>query len=226
MAIGIWLLLFSFARAETLAPPPLIAPEAPALRSAVARAVTPWTVSAHFSPVESWVPLKWGASVAWNRSPAVAYELEYSRGRFAFGYWKISLGDVGEDRWSLTRKTFSDRNSFYVQTGIEHLRTGANLGNKYLNSLPGANIKAYELLEVKTLGVQVGFGNRWQSPNGFTWDVNWLSLHMPVILISEHADFLGRTGSATLRREVSGAMKDFRHLPTFAVAKVQMGFSF
>jgi hypothetical protein len=190
------------------------------------RARTPWSVTANYAFLEMWVLTKYGLTVARNESAAKTYELEYMTGSLGIGYFGVDIGKIEEQRLALMSRSFSERNSFSWFYGAYINQIQAHLGNDYLATVPGVTRSSVELMELQTLGATFGIGNRWQLKNGFTWGVDWLSVHWPLMVLQQDSPFIANSNDPSKRNSADDAMDVFKRLPSFGAFKLQLGYSF
>jgi hypothetical protein len=190
------------------------------------RAASKWTTNAHYSLFEMWVPGKWGGSIGYVRSASSTYDLEYSRASFGLGTFGVDVGSVTEQRFVLGWRSYGRRNSFHFLSGLNYTKLEVKLGNKYLSSVPGMTRTSVDFVSLETLGVTWGIASRWQTKGGFTWGLDWLVIHIPLVTLSEHNAFDDYTANTEYSQEVDDTLGWFKHIPSFAVAKVQLGFTF
>ena len=190
------------------------------------RASTPWAVTANYAFLEMWVLTKYGLTVARNESAAKTYELEYMTGSLGIGYFGIDIGKIEEQRLALMSRSFSERNSFSWFYGAYINQIQAHLGNDYLASVPGVTRSSVELMKLQTLGATFGIGNRWQLKNGFTWGVDWLAVHWPLMVLQQDSPFIANSSDPSKRNSADDAMDVFKRLPSFGAFKLQLGYSF
>lgn len=189
------------------------------------RGTTEWTVLGNLSALDTWIPMKWGVSVSYNPDENASWELEYLRGKISYGVLVEDIGSISDQRFSLLRRSYSERNSFNFAYGIFYNSLEASLGSEYLATVSG-NPRAYETVKVETLGVSWGMGNRWQTQGGFVWSFDWFLLNVPLVVLESEASFLKASTSESQKKDVRDILKFFEDYPTFAIVKIQLGMSF
>lgn len=189
------------------------------------REATKWSVTGNYSLFEMWVLTKYGFTVGYNRSTASTYELEYMKGSIGFGYFGIDLGEISEQRLAVRWRSYNKRNSFNFTTGLYYNWIDVHLGSDLLSSVSGYQAKV-DVMELQTLGVSWGLGNRWQTSGGFVWGADWLTIHLPLITTKQEHPFIDASNSAAARDDAQDALKIFRRIPSLAALKIQLGFSF
>lgn len=195
---------------------------ASARESRDARANTRYTALANYAYVDMWVPSKFGLALAYNPDPREAIELAYDRGSVGYDYFSVSIGRVSDDRFSLVWRRFQGFNSFNYFVGVHHEEFRVRIGDTLLRTAGGRG----DILELARVGLTFGLGNRWQTPGGFTWGVDWLVVHVPITTLRTRSPFLDATGDERYRGQVDNVLRLFRGVPTVSALKIQLGYSF
>ncbi|MBC7371208.1 MAG: hypothetical protein H7326_06570 [Bdellovibrionaceae bacterium] len=190
------------------------------------RGTTKWTVAGEYSLFESWVFSKKALAVAYNESSADSYELEYATGSLGWGAFGIDIGEIKEQRFSLLSRCYNERKTWSFVTGLYYNMMNVQIGNSLLSSVAGAAQSSVKMLELNTVGVTWGFGQRWQTKKGYVWGADWFMIHWPLFVTEESVPFLDASSSEDRRRDVGSALKIFKRVPEFAVVKIQLGYSF
>lgn len=131
-----------------------------------------------------------------------------------------------DERFSLIRRFYSDRNSFNFFTGAAYHSFSIHLGNRLTSLATGGLFPNIDLVTIKTLGLVLGLGNRWQLKSGWVLGVDWLSMYLPLKTIEAEAPYISSNASESSKNDVRDAMKVIKRVPTFAVFKFQVGMSF
>jgi hypothetical protein len=131
-----------------------------------------------------------------------------------------------DEKLSLIRRFYSDRNSFSLFLGAEYSSFSIHLGNSLTSLVSGSGVPNFDLVRVRSLGVLAGLGNRWQFESGWTIGLDWFSLYVPVIGLESEAPYLTSNASETGKEDVRDVMSVLQHFPTFALLKFQLGYSF
>ncbi|MCB0410665.1 MAG: hypothetical protein KDD29_10630, partial [Flavobacteriales bacterium] len=133
-----------------------------------------WGALGHFSYIDTWVPGKLGFHLFKVEDESTTWEFEFSRGSISYEVIKVNLIHFWDHRFSLYKRSFSQRNSLNFRYGIYYNTFGVVLGDDMLRYV--SNAEEYELVEVKTAGITWGLGNRWQTGGKFTWGIDWFTL--------------------------------------------------
>ncbi|MCB0407411.1 MAG: hypothetical protein KDD34_04345 [Bdellovibrionales bacterium] len=178
----------------------------------------------NLSLIDTWLPFKWGISYAYNSSAFSTWELEYLKSSYApFGVKE--LGEFTDQRISFFYRSFSQRNSFNFLYGLYYNSFRLSIGDKLLSNVTGGVVPGYDLLTVETLGVSWGFGNRWHLGR-LLLSFDWLTINIPLIVLESDAPFLNVNGSETDKNDVRDVLDTIEKIPTFAIIKFQLGYSF
>lgn len=190
------------------------------------RAKSKWTLSGKYSPFETWIPSKYGASLAYTPSVESTWELEYMRGSIPLKFFVIDIGEMVEQKFSLVYRSYSDRNSFHFFGGAFYHSFKARLGNTYLSLVPNSPVQGIDLVQIRTWGVVGGVGNRWQFKSGWGIGVDWFTIAIPLKTIQADAPYITTATNGSKREDVQDVFDVIRKVPTFAFFKVQFGYSF
>lgn len=196
-----------------------------ARRSLAHRLETRWSFLAQYSLLDLWVPSKWGVAASYQQDSTFTYEFDYLRGSLSYGAFGLDLAGVTETRYSLLRRSYGARNSFNYILGVFYDEFKAHLGSKYLASLSNSERGYATLIESSALGASVGIGQRWQAHNGLTWSVDWITLHIPILIVRNELPFLAASSDPQKAQEVRNGVAEFRRFPALSVLKIQGGFS-
>jgi hypothetical protein len=210
----------------TPANPAAVAPSPAPLTAPAEGDFNHWFVSAVFSPIDYWVTGKYGAVIAYIPSPSHMYEFEYLRGTFSSPFTGVDLGSSIEQRLSIQTRYFVTE-SFNYHAGMNYNFAEIKLKNSYTSTVfINPRNEQYDIIELSTLGVQLGVGNRWFLDNGMEIGVDWIQVAMPLIRTYEYSPFTDLTSDRHKSTQVSDAISRMRDNPRFAVAKIQFGISF
>ncbi len=190
------------------------------------RAKSRWAILGNYSLIDTWIPSKYGVTVAYIPSADAAWEIEYLRGSLSFELFIKDLGKMTDERLSLIRRFYSDRNSFSFFAGAAYHSFSVHLGDRLTSLISNNLIPNVDLVTVKTLGFIGGLGNRWQFGSGWTLGVDWFSMYVPIKTLEAEAPYVSSTASESGKNDVRDVMDVIKRIPTFAVFKFQVGMSF
>lgn len=190
------------------------------------RESTKWTLLGNYAYLDLWVVSKLGMTAAYHDSASTAYELEYLKGSFGFKVFKIDLGSIDEQRISLVKRSFSERNSFNYVYGLFYNRIDIHLGSDLLATVSTSNQAYVEVMELATVGLVWGLGNRWQLKNGMVWGFDWFLVNLPLATVKERTPYIDSTTSEQNRNDTNYVLNVLKKFPAISVFKIQLGLSF
>jgi hypothetical protein len=80
-----------------------------------------------------------------------------------------------------------------------------------------------DLIDVQTLGLDLGFGHRWYFENNFSFSIDWLGISQPLVTLKKEAAFLSSSSSSqTDVDNVQKSMDLFAVIPRLYTLKVQL----
>lgn len=185
-----------------------------------------WGVTGNFSLFEMWVLTKYGITGYYTQDPKRDYELEYMRGSLGFGYFGINIGSIKEERISLLTRSFGKRNSLNFLYGVFYNKMNIGLSQKLLNSVNPELRSNVNNVELSMAGLTWGFGNRWQTREGYIFGIDWLVLNIPFSTIQQRIPFFKQSQSQDSRDNVKDALNWLKKIPSVGVLKFQIGMTF
>jgi hypothetical protein len=194
--------------------------------SASRRSQSQYLVLGNYAPIDLIIPGKYGITLGWVRNPADTYEFEYLKGSVSVPFLIEDLGAMSDERISLNKRAFAERNSFNITYGITYFDYSIHLGSKILNRLTSGSYPSVDLIESQSLGINFGIGNRWTFDHNITLGVDWFSWAQPLVVISEKSAFLDYVSNETDKKNVEDALDAISYFPRWSVLKVQIGMSF
>ncbi|MES2963543.1 MAG: hypothetical protein V4760_06605, partial [Bdellovibrionota bacterium] len=123
------------------------------------------------------IPLKHGPFISY-RTDNVAYEGAWFGGSLSLDTSFFSIGSVKENLIIAHLRRFVGKSTFNWIIGLSQQTYEASVGQDILVNTTGAPTSA-DLIKIRTLGLQVGLGNRWQMANGFMFGDDWLVVNVP-----------------------------------------------
>ncbi len=184
-----------------------------------------WLFSAVLSPFDQWIAGKYGFMITYMPDPNTAYEFEYLRGSYGFDLLGEELGTAVEQRASIFTRYFLTE-SFNYHAGINYDHLDVTLKDNFTNTVTTSSGEDYTYVELATLGVTIGVGNRWRTDSGIEIGVDWLQLQMPMIRLKQYSPFIDLSGDVEKSDAVRDAVLNVRDKPRFAALKFQAGISF
>jgi hypothetical protein len=126
----------------------------------------------------------------------------------------------------LNWRSYGKRNSFSFVTGLYYNVLSMRLGSKALDSVVSGLRTSVDLLEIHTVGINWGIGNRWQTKGGFVWGADWIAINVPLWIVKQEHPFIDASYNEGFREDAQTALSFFRRIPEIAALKIQLGFSF
>lgn len=194
--------------------------------SKLRRAQTPYTILANYSSIDLLIPGKIGATFSLNSGSEFTHEVEYLRGKLEVPSFIADIGKYEDKRISYIRRSFADRNTFNWFWGVSYFQSKITLGDDILSRLSGGNYSAVEVLDIQSLGFNIGLGNRWQVEKNITIGVDWFVWSQPLFNIKKSTPFIDQ---ATNQNDIDDAKKAINfanYLPRLTILKLQVGASF
>jgi len=178
-----------------------------------------------YSPIDLLIPSKYGLTFGLNQNQNISWEFEFVKGTFSIPAIIQDLGKMTDTRYSLIRRSYMGNNSFNISYGLTLFSFSIKLGDDLLNRL-NSNYPSVDLLELESLGFNIGVGNRWNFNENFSLSVDWFSWSQPVFVTKDRSKFLDYTSNEGDRDDVEKAKKYISYFPRLAFLKLQMGYLF
>ena len=185
-----------------------------------------WGVTGNFSLFEMWVLTKYGITGYYTKDPKRDWELEYMRGSLGFGYFGINIGSIQEQRISLLTRSFGKRNSLNFLYGVFYNQMEIGLSQKFLNTVSQVSQSQVNNVELSTAGLTWGFGNRWQTKEGYILGLDWFVINIPFSTIQQRIPFLKQSNDKDSRDSVKDALNWLKKIPSAGILKFQIGMTF
>jgi hypothetical protein len=208
---------------STESPSQQVAEAAPAPQVALPR----YYVGANYSYFDLILPSKYGFSLGYIDSPKDTYEFEYLRASVSIPVSVVKdLGSFSEVRMSLLDRHFFSEGSFNALWGVVYNSNKLEIGNTILSRISSQSIPQVKPLEVDTLGLVGGVGNRWRFSHGITFGADWFTWAQPLIIIKKENQFRGLATNESDKNNIDTAVKVLSYFPRLSVLKVNLGISF
>jgi hypothetical protein len=193
--------------------------------SRYARSQHSWLVAVNYSLFDLLVPSKKGATIGYQRDKNLVYELEYLQGTLSVPYLSDYVGVFEERRASLFLRTFMGTKSFSLFGGVFYNQTQLKMSDTVLSTIPGT-APYFDLLNVSTLGIGAGLGNRWSAAYGLNFGVDWFAWQQPLLIVHRSNQETDAIGNRNYRDVVNNAVKKMHYFPRLSLLKIQLGWSF
>lgn len=199
----------------------------PAPGSVPGPALTEYYVGLNYSYFDLILPSKYGFSLGYIDSPKDTYEFEYLRASASIPVSVVKdLGSFSEVRMSLLDRHFFSEGSFNALWGLVYNSNKLEIGNTILSRIASQSIPHVEPLEVDTLGLVGGVGNRWRFSHGITFGVDWLSWAQPLIVIKKENQFRDLATNESDKNNIDTAVKALSYFPRISLLKLNLGITF
>jgi hypothetical protein len=190
------------------------------------RAKASTIVLGNYSPIDLLIPGKIGLTVGWIQDVDRTLELEYLRGSISVPFIIEDLGKMTEQRISLIRRSFMGNNSFNFSYGLSYFDFSIHLGDKLLNRLSGGTYPSVDLVDIESVGFNLGLGNRWSFNHNITFGIDWISWAQPMVVTKKQSAFLTYASNSQDRDDVEGGIKFISYFPRLTLLKLQLGILF
>jgi hypothetical protein len=169
---------------------------------------------------------KIGASAGLVMSPDFTWELEYIGATLSFPSLADDLGGVKDRRLSLIGRRYPKSNSFNLWLGLSYMSLSAHISNDMINRVSGGNSPDLDLIEINSVGLTFGFGNRWIFDNGVTFGVDWLAITQNLSVLDRKSTFLDRATNPQDRESIERVIDLISSFPRITLLKLQLGYIF
>ena len=188
------------------------------------RALSQYTLNGHFSYLSTWLPVKYGISAGYIKNDNWTIEAELTRRSISAKLLSVDFGQVTDQRYGVQARWYPSSNSFNVIMGLFKSEFSFELGNTYLNHIPGkpSNTK----WKFESLGPQLGLSNRFQWSNGFTLGADWFMMYIPLFSKNVDDSALESVTNASDREDLDNATKIIRNTPQFDILRLTLGYTF
>lgn len=180
----------------------------------------------NYSPLDMLIPSKIGLTLGSIRTADKTWELEYLRGSVSVPFFVKDLGAMTDQRISLIGRSYFGGNSFNFSYGLSYFDFSIQLGDEILNRVSAGNYPSIGLIEIESVGFNLGIGNRWSFDKNITLGVDWISWEQPLINTRRKSAFVDYASNPNDKDNVDTAIKIISYLPRFTLLKLQFGVLF
>lgn len=196
------------------------------MRSRISRGTSSAQFHFIYSPLDLFIPQKIGISGSYIATAQKTYEFEYLRGKIAAPSFFKDLGRMTDEKISILARNYFSRNSFNLSYGVTYFRFKVHLGSEYLQSVTASERANVDVLNLESLGVNVGVGNRWAVTEHISFGVDWIELYQPLVETKRETGFVDKTNDNSDRDAVEDALDYITKFPRFTFFKVSLGATF
>lgn len=204
---------------------PTVVPAPESANSRMSRALTRYTGSAHWSPLSTWIPSKFGFSAGYVFNENWTLEGEYTSKSISASFQSVDFGQIVDRRYGIQGRWYpGTSNSFHFIVGLFKSEFSAEIGSTILNNVSGT--PSSTLVKFQSMGPQLGLANRWQWQNGIGFGIDWLVMYMPLFNKSLDNDVLNSVTNTTDRSDIDKVTSVVSNIPQFDLLRLQLGYSF
>lgn len=178
-----------------------------------------------YSPFDLLIPSKYGLNAGLIADPDNSWELEYLRGSIEVPFVIQNLGEMSDQKFSLSKRYYFGGNSFNLTYGLTYFDFSIHLGEKLLSQIQPTYSSA-DLVQAQSLGFNLGIGNRWTFDHNITIGIDWISWGQPVFITNKKSDFIDSSANEQDKNDVDKALKIISYFPRFSFLKLQVGILF
>lgn len=180
------------------------------------------TVILGYEPLTTWMPSKFALSYTHIFNKKFSLEFEYAWSSVSADIYVVDFGSVSEKRFSLLTRHYMG-NSFHFIYGLFRNDFYARVGGDLLEDL---SRQSFDYFRVVGTGITLGIGNRWQSPKGITWGVDWIKMNVPLLDRRVEDDILNYVESESSRKDLKEVIGVVKNVPTFTLLALHLGYTF
>lgn len=185
-----------------------------------------WYVLGQYSPIDLILPSKTGLIAGLYSEPRHSWELELARASLSVPFVITDLGSMTDTRILFTSRNHLGNGSFSFGWGLSYFDFETKLGSDLLATVSGVPQASVDVLRVQSLGMHAGIANRWVIGNWFTFGIDWISWHQPLVSLRKEAPFLTTNATATDKDKVETALKLIDLVPRITMFKILLGATF
>lgn len=179
-----------------------------------------WAGFLTYSHLDLWLPGKIGAVASYG-DQSRTFELAFQTASYSFDVVIDDLGRISDQRLHFSTRSFVWDGSFNIQYGGYYNVFTANLGNTYSDVL-GVTV---DVIEVSSLGVLWGLGNRWLIKEKFYIGADWFKVFWPLVTLDKTDSFEDGTASSE-KDDLSELVDALANIPTFTLLHLEIGYRF
>ena len=180
----------------------------------------------NYSSLDLIIPGKIGGTVGLISNADKTWELEYLVGTVKVPFLVKDLGKMSDEKISLIGRSYVGSNSFNFNYGLTYFDFTMHLGDAVLSRMSSGNYPSVDLVEMESLGFNVGIGNRWIFNKNITFGVDWITWSQPVFTLKRKSLFLDYASNQEDRDNVDKAMRIIAYFPRLTLLKAQLGITF
>lgn len=179
----------------------------------------------NFAPVDLILPSKFGLTLGTVTNADYTWELEYLKSSVSVPFLVDDIGEMTDERLSVIRRNYFGTETFNLSYGLSYNRFKVHIGSKYLAYI-ATNVPDVDLMQIDSLGFNVGIGNRWIFSNRWMLGVDWVSWSQPVFTTKYNNKYSDYATDEDSKDTIDTVAKLIRWVPRITLLKLQVGYSF
>lgn len=193
--------------------------------SRLVRSNSNYFATGNFAPVDLILPSKYGLTLGTVSDADYTWELEYLKSSVSVPFLVDDIGEMTDERLSVIRRNYFGTETFNLSYGLSYNRFKVHIGSKYL-AYVATNVPDVDLIQIDSLGFNVGIGNRWIFSNRWMVGVDWASWSQPVFTTKFNNKYSDYATDEDSKDTVDTVAKLIRWVPRITLLKLQVGYSF
>lgn len=189
------------------------------------RQFSKYYASINYAPIDLVLPSKKGLTLGYVNDDNHTTEIEYLKGSLSAPFLVEDIGEMVDERISLIRRNYLGTETFNFSYGLSYHRFIVHIGNKYLTTV-APDIPEADLINVESLGVNIGVGHRWTFSNRWSVAVDWAALSQPIFVLRKDNKFKDYTTDDGYKDSTNTLVKIIALVPRVTLLKLQAGYSF
>ncbi len=179
----------------------------------------------NYSYLDLLIPGKWGISAGKKLESGNRWELEYLKSTLGVPFIMKDIGSMADTRITIMRRSKLWFDSFNIAYGISYFDFSVFIGDEFLDTI-SENKTSADVVDVRSIGTYVSFGNRWEIGDSFVIGVDWFAWSQPWFKLRQESDYFEVAQGQKDREIVRDALDVVRSFPRITLLKLQAGMRF
>ncbi|MCO4756149.1 MAG: hypothetical protein KC478_16830 [Bacteriovoracaceae bacterium] len=180
----------------------------------------------NYSYLDLLIPGKWGISAGKEFEQGKRWELEYLKSTLGMPFVMEDIGSMADTRITLMRRNQIWFDSFNIAYGLTYFDFSIFIGDELLDTISSGDAPSADVVDVRSLGTYISFGNRWELGESFVFGVDWFAWSQPWIKLKQESDYFKVAQGQKDREIVRDALDVVRAFPRITLLKLQLGMRF
>lgn len=193
--------------------------------SRLVRQNSSYFVTGNYAPIDLILPSKFGLTLGAVSNADYTWELEYLKSSVSVPFLVDDIGEMTDERFSVIRRNYFGTETFNLSYGLSYNKFKVHIGSKYL-AYVATNVPDVDLMQIDSVGFNVGIGNRWIFSNRWMVGVDWASWSQPVFTTKYNNKYNDFATDENSKDTVDTVAKLIRWVPRITLLKLQVGYSF